>query len=176
MNPIRERVKNHLPTVLLTLLSIVQALALELLWTHLTEAPYLYHLSWMTVVLWAQIVASFLGFVLIWVAYASAATRFRWVPKTSDSVFPFIIGILEFSLVEALEADSLGLWFILMASVYGVMIAVTHLTMRRARMDSENAFFFNQMEPAQLRSFYPAMTIVTAIALIGIYYQTLGRA
>ena len=37
MNPLRDRAKEHFPTVLLTLLSIVQALSLELWWQYLSE-------------------------------------------------------------------------------------------------------------------------------------------
>lgn len=37
MQELRERARANLPTVLLTLLSIVQALALEILWTHVRE-------------------------------------------------------------------------------------------------------------------------------------------
>ena len=84
MNPIRKRAKDHLPTVLLTLLSIVQALALELLWSHLRAANYIFELSWLAFISWAQIAATFLGIVLIWIVYVSNVVRFRWVPTTSD--------------------------------------------------------------------------------------------
>ena len=86
MNAMRERAKEHFPAVLLTLLSIVQALALELLWSHLQKADHLFALSAVNVTLWLQIVATFFGIVLIWVVYASNVMRFRWVPATSDSV------------------------------------------------------------------------------------------
>ena len=61
MNSIRERAKEHFPTVLLTLLSIVQALALELFWSHLVDAEGLYQLSWFAVLWWIQILATLLG-------------------------------------------------------------------------------------------------------------------
>jgi hypothetical protein len=35
----RERAKQQMPIVLLTLLSIIQALALELLWSHIEATP-----------------------------------------------------------------------------------------------------------------------------------------
>jgi len=88
VNTMRKRAKEHFPTVLLTLLSIVQALALELLWSHLRESPYLFELSWITAISWMQILATFLGLVLIWVVYANNVMRFRWVPVTSESVYP----------------------------------------------------------------------------------------
>ena len=42
MKSIRDRAKKRFPTVLLTLLSIVQALALEFLWDHSRHRPELY--------------------------------------------------------------------------------------------------------------------------------------
>jgi len=42
---IRDRAKEHFPMVFLTLLIIVQALALELLWSHVRGADYLFELS-----------------------------------------------------------------------------------------------------------------------------------
>ena len=174
MNPIRKRAKDHLPTVLLTLLSIVQALALELLWSHLRAANYIFELSWLAFISWAQIAATFLGIVLIWIVYVSNVVRFRWVPTTSDSVYPFLIGLLEFMLIETLGPDDMGLWFICMALIFGLMTWVAQMTMRRARLDGENDAFFGTLEPAELRDFYPAIGIVCGLALAGAYLLTSG--
>jgi len=169
MNAMRERAKEHFPTVLLTLLSIVQALALELLWAHLHEADYLFQPTWIAVLCWAQVLATLLGVVLIWVVYASNVMRFRWVPVTSDSVYPFLIGLIEFMLIDTLGADEIGQWLLLMAAVFGVMHWVAHTTMRRARQDSDNEAFFADVSPAQLRDFYPQFAVVGALALASVY-------
>ena len=42
MESIRNRARENLPSVLLTLLSIVQAVALETLWSHVTERQDLF--------------------------------------------------------------------------------------------------------------------------------------
>lgn len=175
MNTMRDRAKEHFPTVLLTLLSIVQALALELLWSHLRETDYLFEPSWISVISWMQILATLLGLVLIWVVYANNVMRFRWVPVTSDSVYPFLIGLIEFMLIEALGPDEIGLWFIFMALIFGMMTWVAHAHMRRARQDIDNEAFFSSYKPAKLRDFYPAMTIVCAQALVGIYLFISGN-
>ena len=169
MNTIRNRAKEHLPTVLLTLLSIVQALALELLWSHVREASYLFELSSIALIYWTQITASLIGVVLIWFVYVSNVVRFRWVPTTGDSVYPFIIGLLEFALVETLGPERLSLWFMFLAMIFGLMTWVGHTTMRRARLDGENDAFFARVAPAKLRDFYAAISIVGMFALLGIY-------
>jgi len=161
----RERIKDNFPTVLLTLLSIVQALALELLWNHLDTAPYLFSFSAIALLCWLQIAVTLFGIVLIWLVYASNAMRFRWVPATSDSILPFYIGIIEFILVAELGPQSFGVWLALMAVVFALMTWTVQSTMRRARLDADNAEFFAQLEPATFRNFIPHITIIAALLL-----------
>ncbi len=174
MKIIRNRAKEQLPMVLLTLLSIVQALALELLWSHVRESAYLFEMTWTAILTWIQIGTSFLGIVVIWLVYASTAMRFRWVPTTGDSVYPFIIGLLEFILIETLAPEYMGLWFVCMAMIFGLMTWISHRTMRRARLDGENDEFFASLTPATARDFIPAFVIVFVLILAGTYLGVTG--
>jgi uncharacterized Tic20 family protein len=174
MKIIRNRAKEQLPMVLLTLLSIVQALALELLWSHVRESAYLFELTWTAMLTWIQIGTSFLGIVVIWLVYASTAMRFRWVPTTGDSVYPFIIGLLEFILIETLAPEFMGLWFVCMAMIFGLMTWISHRTMRRARLDGENDEYFASLTPATARDFIPAFVIVFVLVLAGTYLAVTG--
>ena len=174
MKIIRDRAKEHLPMVLLTLLSIVQALALELLWSHVRESDYLFEMTWTALLTWIQIGTSFLGIVVIWLVYASTAMRFRWVPTTSDSVYPFLIGLLEFILIETLAPEYMGLWFGCLAIIFGLMTWISHMTMRRARLDGKNDEFFANLEPATARDFFPAFGIVFVLVLASTYLAVSG--
>jgi hypothetical protein len=169
MKTIRERAKEHLPMVLLTLLSIVQALALELLWSHVRESSHLFEMTWVALLTWIQIGTSFIGIMVIWLVYASTAMRFRWVPTTSDSVYPFFIGMLEFILIELLAPPYMGWWFICLAMIFALMTWVSQMTMRRARLDGENDEFFVNLKPATVRDFYPAFAIILVLILGGSY-------
>ena len=168
MHVIRERVKAHFPSVLLTLLSIVQALALELLWAHLHEADYLYAWSWFAVLAWGQIIGTLSSLILIWVVYAGNVMRFRWVPSVGDSVFPFAIGLLEFMMIDALSPNHLGYWLIYLGLLYAAMIWTSQVTMRRARQDPDNGSYFNRMAPAQGRDFIPEIILVCSFVGLGI--------
>jgi hypothetical protein len=174
MKIIRDRAKEHLPMVLLTLLSIVQALALELLWSQVRESAYLFEMTWAAMLTWIQIGTSFLGIVVIWLVYASTAMRFRWVPTTGDSVYPFVIGLLEFILVETLAPEYMGFWFVCLATIFGLMTWISHRTMRRARLDGDNEEFFDNREPATARDFVPAFVIVSVLVLAGTYLAVTG--
>lgn len=159
---------------MLTLLSIVQALALELLWSYVHESKMLFVLSWDALLTWIQVATNFLGIIVIWIVYAGTAMRFRWVPTTSDSVYPFVVGALEFVLIEVLAPEHMGLWFLCLGLIFGLMTWVTYMQMRRARFDSENDVFFSRVDPATLKDFYPAIAIVCGAFVAGTYLQVSG--
>ena len=169
MESMRSRAKQHLPHVLLTLLSIIQALALELFWSEVQELGLPFELSWPAVSLWIQVMATFLGILVIWVVYATTVMRFSWVPGISDSVVPFFVGLLQFILIESLGPQSAAAWFRSLAAVFAVMHGETHLIMRRARRDPDNVEFFAQIEPATLRDFTAPAVMVALVLAMGIY-------
>jgi hypothetical protein len=173
-NPLRTRAKDHLPTVLLTLLSIVQAFSLELIWAHVTTHDALYELTFIAILSWVQIFATFLGVLVIWLIYASLVMRFRWVPTTSDSVFPFIIGIIEFALIAALGPELLWRWFLILSLIFVVMAWVSQVTLRRAREDGENDTFFSQVKPAIWKDYLFVMWVSGAFFAAGIYLAMSG--
>jgi phosphatidylglycerophosphate synthase len=101
--------------------------------------------------------------------------RFTWVPSTSDSVYPFIVGVCEFVLVELHAPEHFGWWFVCLAIIFALMTWVSHSTMRRARQDGENDEFFARLAPATRRDFYPAYGIISALMLAGIYLTVSGN-
>ena len=107
MSTVRNRAKDQLPQVLLTLMSIIQALALEFLWDDVRVAERA--LRWDAVSTWLQIVADMLGIVQVWLIYTSATMRVRWTPSMRvnfqefDQVLtqPVIVGMLHHRLALA---------------------------------------------------------------------------
>ena len=175
-NLVRERAKEHFPTVLLTLLSIVQAIALELLWAHISESSYLYERSTVAFWGWLQIATTLLAVVLIWVVYASNAMRFRWVPSTADSIYPFAVGIFEFWMMSSLGTNSIGMWLVAAGACVGSMTWISHLTMRMARLDADNTEFFKDVGRATLVDFAPQLSFVVlmiALALLSSSFTSL---
>ncbi len=173
-NPLRTRAKDHLPTVLLTLLSIVQAFSLELMWAHVTTHDALYELTFITILSWVQIFATFLGVLVIWLIYASLVMRFRWVPTTSDSVFPFIIGIIEFTLIASLGPHLLWRWFLILSLIFVLMAWVSQVTLRRAREDGDNDSFFSQVNRAGWRDYLFVVWVSGAFFMARIYLSISG--
>ena len=167
MDSIRNRAIDQFPMVLLTLLSIVQALALEFLWGHLQDRPDLYAYSWIALLGWLQIAANLMGIILIWLTYSGMVMRFRWTPSTADSILPFFVGLIEFLLIDMMGPDKLGRWMIALAVVFAMMIVVSHMVLRRARRDPANRAWFDRYSPATPRDFFPQIIIITAMVLFG---------
>ena len=170
----RARAKSQMPMVLLTLLSIIQALALELLWVHITGEAMLLKLSWVSFLSWLQIAVTLIGIMLIWLLYSSMTMRFSWVPSPGDSLVPFGIGILQFTLIASLGLEHLMLWFLILAAIFAAMTASLQSILRRARLDEENNSFFSKVAPATLRDFYPTIAIVCVLSLSGIMLGVTG--
>jgi len=163
MQTIRERTKEHFPSVLVTLLSIFQALALELLWGRVRESPYLFEGGLRAWIGWVQAGAVLLGVLAIWISYTSVVMRLRWVPRVPDMVVPFGIGLLEFALVDLMGPGTAGAWLVVFAATYAATMAGTHVLYRRARAEPENAEYFRQLEPATWRDFRAEAGIVAAL-------------
>ena len=170
MTVLHSRAREQLPTVLLTLLGIIQALALDLLWTRVGEAAYLYEQNMMALVGWIQVAAIFLGIILIWVIYANDVLRFRWVPQTSDSVVPFFVGILQFVLIELSGPETLGLWFLFMALIFILMTWVGYATNKRARQDRENDAFFKNVAPADMTQHLVSLLPIALLLMAGLFH------
>ena len=175
MDSIRNRATDQFPMVLLTLISIVQALALEFLWDHLRHRPELYEYSWVAFLGWLQIAASLNGLILIWLTYSGMVMRFRWTPTTSDSILPFFVGLVEFLLIDMMGPDKLGRWLIVLAIVFATMIIVSHKIFRRARQDPVNSAFFEKYSPATLRDFMPQASVIIVMILFGAWLWHSGN-
>ena len=167
MERIRNRAIDQFPMVLLTLVSIVQALALELLWNHLRGRPDLYELSWVALQGWLQAVASLVGIILIWLTYSGMVMRFRWTPSTADSVLPFFVGLIEFLMIDMMGPDKIGRWLFVLAIVFATMIITSHSVFRRARHDPANLGWFEKYSPATWRDFMPQVVIILAMLIFG---------
>ncbi len=167
METIRSRSKNLFPSVLLTLISIIQAISLELLWGEVRELSYFLGGESSPVLGALQTTAVLQGILLIWLLYSSLVMRFRWVPSVSDSIVPFGIGILQFALIDLIGPGTLAPWFFALALIFGVVAWASQTLFRRARRDPENREFFGDMQPATLRDFSGALLSIATLVAVG---------
>lgn len=169
MHQISKRVKTNIPTVVLTMLGIIQAFALELLWNYVSGTALLYSMTWQAFMSWTQVVIILVSIIAIWLVYACNVSRFVWVPSIQEFVLPFWVGLMQFMLIQLLDRAWMGLWLVLMAFLIATMIWIGQATMRKARNDPDNAAFFSSTSAATWRDFYPPIIVVTLLLFAGAY-------
>ncbi len=163
------------PVILLTFISIIQALALELMWGKIAEADYLWEWGIQAIIAWGSIVVSMMGILQVWVLYSTLVLGFAWRPSMRDLLLPFVIGILQFSMVSLLGPVFNPMWLYSLAAIFLFGNYVAHITFRRARILEVNAAFFVGREPATWRDFVWAFTNIFMLTLFGILYTALGN-
>ena len=168
MSKLRARAQEHFPAVLLTLISIIQALALELLWAKVTGTEGLFRTDMAALVNWGMVSVTLLGILQIWIMYSCMVMGFVWLPGLRDSIFPFIIGLQEFMLVTLIGTEYEGLWLLVLASIFVSANIITHLSFKRARQEPENEQFFRTRKPATWRDFKWAGTVILSLTVLGI--------
>lgn len=173
-----ERAKELLPAIMLTLLSMIQALALEFFWTRLMGSSFLFDGGdWNAFVGWLQVFVVLWGILLVWVFYVSIALRFTWLPSLEDALTPFLVGMLEFGMIETMQPDMTWLWLLLMGGIFAVMVFTARRTMIRARRDPANDYYFRQVPLGSWRDFRESIATVVILLADGVilyFWQSKG--
>ena len=174
MKQIRDRARNSFPSVLLTLLSIVQAVALETLWEQSRHRLDLFDPSWMMLASWLQLAATLLAIIFVWLLYVGIVMRFRFTPSLSDLILPFIVGVLEFMLIEMTYPGRLAFWFIVLAVISATVSYLRHRLFWRARRDPDNREFFDAVPKATWRDHVARIIPTILIAATGMWLWIYG--
>ena len=175
MKIIRDRARNSFPSVLLTLLSIVQAIALETLWEASRHRADLFDPSLLAVISWLQLAATLLIIIFVWLAYVGLVMRFRITPQLADLISPFFVGLLQFLLIEMTIPGHIGEWFIVLAVMAALVTYFTHKLFKRARRDPENHEFFSVVPAATWRDHGVRLIPAATSALIGAWLWQSGH-
>lgn len=171
---IKNRTMENFPSVLLTLLSIVQAIALEEMWQQIQASPYLYEASWASLLGWLQISLTLLTIILVWLLYVDLAMRVRFTPTVLDTTLPFFVGLIEFLLVAMARPETLGQWTMVLAALLAVVGFINHKTMRRARQNEHNEALFKNIPQATKRDILNRSFFVATFLLLGILLMVSG--
>ncbi|MFK7863031.1 MAG: hypothetical protein AB8B95_02275 [Pseudohongiellaceae bacterium] len=170
MTDMRARAQKQFPIVLLTLISIIQALALELLWSKVMESRFLFNWDVSALVGWGMVSVSLAGILQIWVMYSTLVIGFTWKPSLRDSILPFVIGIQQFLMVTLISSTFNVMWLYVLASIFLVGNGIAHTTFRRARADVSNSSFFQGVEPATLKDFRMQLFVIVLLVFFGMAY------
>ena len=133
-----SRARELLPTIVLTLLSVVQALALEALWSAVHENPLFFAGGADAWVVWLQALAIFQGIIVVWLFYIAIVMRFSWIPATRDSIAPFVLGAGELSMIQTMDPDLLAWWFWILAAIFAFSTRISNSMFAAGLQDPSN--------------------------------------
>lgn len=162
---IPEHAKRLTPNLTLTLLSIVQALALEVLWSGLPEQPHLWNGGLLAVVGWLQVFALFLGIVVMWVSFVGMVLRMTWVPSVREAVVPFGLGVAEFVLASMLAPHYLVYWLLILAAFFAFATWTGVDIFRAASREPENRELFEKRRFERWDYYGPLYFFVAALMI-----------
>jgi hypothetical protein len=114
--PLLSRLKGSFTPVYLTILSIIQAVALAELARVVAD-----NYAQFTLAQWALVLLTFLIVIIIWNHVTTDAMAWVWIPDVRDSLIPFLLGAFELYQAHAIVAG-LGPW--LFGMVAGAALAV----------------------------------------------------
>jgi len=164
MENIRTRARQQLPSVMLTLLSIVQAIALESFWSNILDLNLTLSPTLLNVTAWLLCIVTLLTIILIWLMTVTSVMRFEWTPSVTDLTQPFFVGLGQLLLIEAMSPERISGWFGVMAVFYLFVYFASQGAYRRARRDSSNTQFFATLEPATWRDHLPNVLYIALLA------------
>jgi len=174
MRKIRSRASRQLPSVLLTLLSIIQAIALDGLWNRTVARSEFFELSSTAVLGWLQTVVTLSTIILIWAVHVRLVMRFRWTPSLYDVILPFVVGIAEFALIAVTDPGLLGQWCLALALAIIVGMAIDLRFLRRARRDPRNSEFFDEVSPSTWRDYLAHIFTVLFLISAAVFILATG--
>src|SRR5210317_1012840 len=71
-------------------------------------------------------------------------------------------------MIDLMRPGLISIWFFLLAAVLAVATLGSHLTMRQARQDPANDYFFSQVGPASLRDYGTTIAVTVVFCLFGL--------
>jgi hypothetical protein len=168
MDETLKRARELLPAIIITVLSMIQALALELFWSRFRESDYLWLGGVDAVVGWMQFGALLLGIIEIWLLYVSLMLRFSWIPSMGDTTVPFFIGLLEFAMIDLIGPAHLGPWFLVLGLLFALATITTRLILRKTRRDAANSWFFSRIPRTSMTDYLRDVGVVAFLLGLGV--------
>jgi hypothetical protein len=174
---VAERLKSIFAPAYLTLISILQGVALTFLAAQV-EAGYLHFDG----VAWALVVATLVTYVVVWTEYVQVVATYVWFPNLSDAITPFALATLELLLAHFAVRGTAGLRSYLLVGYVTSLLgawAFVQLGVRAAspRAEADNRDMHHALDrPRALRIGQQMANAVLTFAVWAVYDAAgLGR-
>ncbi len=141
MTDVGSRAKEAFPSLNITLVGMIVAIALEALVGRLREVDAAFTLTGESLAIWLQGIFVFQVAFYLWVAYAVLAFLARWSMRWVDFVAPFFLGVVMFALSPLIGTERMDAWFGLigLGFISGTWVFLRNVAL--AASDPENVYF-----------------------------------
>jgi hypothetical protein len=168
MESIRSRAIELFPSTYMTMVSLIEAIALELLVSRLQSMPGPNEFSAATLVGWLELAFMFEVILGIWVAYGILSTAARWPTTFFDSAVVFSLGIWQFLAIGWIRSLPSHYWlswiglgsFIAIAIVRGANVSAMRTPGNEIFVQSFPVTFVIGLLSAMLVGMIPVVVLV----------------
>jgi hypothetical protein len=168
---VARRIKGAFGSTYLTLMSIMQGVALAALATRVAETSGRFDAGD-----WLVTLDTFLVLVVVWNEYLVAALAFAWIPTFLDSLLPFGLLAAELFLVHAVYGNLHG-WLLAMAGASLVSLgALIYTQLRVGTGEAEQRAAFRAIGGHHLLTIVSAAVGALLFLSAGLLYDMAGLA
>ncbi|HSM36456.1 MAG TPA: hypothetical protein VK837_08685 [Longimicrobiales bacterium] len=146
----REKALTQFPAVYLTLVSVVQAIALEVLVARVVAVRPAFALSADAVIVWLEVVLLVLTIFYGWVSYTLLVTLAQWVLRAFDFAAAFSVGLMQFVAIGFIGPGSFTAFCSMVAVGFGFGAFVSHSNTGVAARRPENLTVMRSMPRRRL--------------------------
>ena len=165
---VQQKLKDQFSSVYLTLLSVIQGVALaDLALVVGTNSQQF------TLTQWVLVLVAFGSVITTWHQYTMHIISLDWIPDVRDALIPFVLGALELFFNHLIPL-SLGGWLFIGALFSGWGALATWHTQRRAGQEAENLPLLNRVG-RRLRWLRLALFGISPCLLLLAVASTLGH-
>jgi hypothetical protein len=143
----RDRVGELLPTVFITLVSVLIGLVLSDLVSEARTRMRLWPLSLSTLRTWSQLVANGAGALSAWIVYVHVSIGRRRVPTLWDSLIAFLVPISLLVATSFVGANASWPWFYAMSIFLAISVATSAGHLRLALSEPELSPLRSMLRP-----------------------------
>lgn len=134
-NALIKQIRDSHPSVYLTMVSIIVALALEDLFSLVREIYTVAGPEAVTVLLWLQILGAFSSAFATWVGYCHIFITTRWILGIWDALSVMTLLVTLFLINSFVGAENSAWWFCAMGAQSFAGGTILYVNMRRARIE-----------------------------------------
>jgi hypothetical protein len=167
----REKALTQFPAMYITLVSVVQAIALEALAARAIAVAPGFNLHGGTALVWLQVLLLGQTVFYVWISYTLLVTLAQWVFRVFDFGAAFAVGVMQFVAIEFIGRDSVQGFLVVVGLGFVVGAWVSHSNTGAAAKSEDNQHVIRILPRGRLTLLLVAVGV---LGVVGVIVSRLG--